>query len=84
MSTRFHKITNQYAWWLPKGSIRALLALIVVSATTWVLAVNSEYGVLAGLAIVVINFYFLKDSIGVTASDTVNVSAPIDPVEPAE
>jgi hypothetical protein len=61
--------TERFAWWLPKGSIRALLAIIVVSATTYVLAINSEYGLLAGLAVIVINFYFLKDALGKTASD---------------
>jgi hypothetical protein len=69
---------RDYAWWLPKGSIRAVLAIAVVIPTMIVLAYAAEYGMMVGIAIVVINFYFLKDVLGVTPSDDVGISDPID------
>lgn len=72
---------RDYAWWLPKGSIRALLAIAVVLPTMFVLAQAQEYGMMLGIAVIIINFYFLKDLMGRTASDLVDVSTPIDPVE---
>lgn len=72
---------RDYAWWLPKGSVRALLAIAVVVPTMVVLASAQEYGMMVGLAVIIVNFYFLKDVLtGRTQSDDVDVSNPIDPV----
>lgn len=76
--TRF---SSEHAWWLPKGSIRAVLAIIVIGAAVVVLTANNEYGLLAGMAVLAMNFYFLKDALGTTLSDRVGASNPIDPVD---
>lgn len=73
--------SNEHAWWLPKGSIRALLAVIIILPTVAVLAINAQYELLLSIAVIAVNFYFLKDTItGKTRSDEVGASQPIDPV----
>jgi len=73
-------LSNEHAWWLPKGSIRALLAIAIIVPTVAVLAVNAQFELLFSIAVLAANFYFLKDSMtGKTRSDEVGASQPIDP-----
>lgn len=48
------------AFWLPKGSIRALLALTVVGGVTYLCLVTQNIEILSGLAGAGIGFYFSK------------------------
>lgn len=74
-------LSKDHAWWLPKGSIRALLAVIIILPTVAVLAMNAQYELLLSIAVIAVNFYFLKDAMtGETRSDEVGASNPIDPL----
>ena len=69
-------LNKEHAWWLPPGSIRALLALAIIIPTMVVLAVNGQFAEMMSIAVIAVNFYFLKDNLsGRTASDETNQSS---------